>query len=81
MASTKYAVNQMKKAGAEVSDAGFRITKGQFAKASIEITDQDGEAISIYVIRNTAKDDFTTDCFGGHFAENIKRAIKGVLSL
>ena len=79
MASTQYAVAQMKKAGAEVTTEDNRHFIGQFEDHSIEVTDQNGEAILIYVIGNGCEDDLMTDYFAGSFASNIKRAIEWVI--
>jgi len=75
MATTVNAVKAMKKAGATVTQNGRRYI-GQFPAAKVEVNDQDGTAITIYVIHNRTQDDLVTDYFAGTFKNTIKGAIE-----
>lgn len=77
MTTTAYAIKQLEKAGATVTkDAHiFNRWNAQFPAARIEVNDQDGEAITIYVIKNGEEDELLSDYFAGHFMSNVKRAI------
>ena len=76
MATTKNAIKQLEKAGAKVTDAGNRKYVAQMKAARIEVTDQDGEAIILYVIRNGYADNYVDDYFAGHFCKNTRQAIE-----
>jgi hypothetical protein len=77
MTTTANAIKKLQKEGATIIRQNAFHTIAQLPAAKIEVIDQDGEAISIYVIKTSALyDAVTTDYFAGHFRPNIKQAIE-----
>jgi hypothetical protein len=76
MALTKNVLKKFEKEGITVTSPRPGNYVARFPAANVQIIDQDGEAISFYVIRHGRQDDHMTDYFAGKFVDNAKQAIE-----
>jgi len=75
MAQTKNVIKKLETAGATITRKDSRHFVARFPAANVEVTDQNGEAISIYVIKHGAQDELVSDYFAGSFKDNAAQAI------